>query len=307
VNLAVGSGSHAVQTAEIMLRLEPLLVERRPDVVLVYGDVNSTVAAAIVAAKLQIPLGHVEAGLRSGDRTMPEEINRILTDAVSDFLFTHSIDADEKLKAAGVRPDAIHFVGNCMIDTLIRLLPHAVRPDLPGLDDRFALVTIHRPSNVDDARRLEYILRSLAAISRFVRVVFPLHPRTRQRMPDGALSVPTAANLILTEPQGYLEFLWLQQHAAVVITDSGGVQEETTYLQIPCLTLRTSTERPVTVSCGTNLLVGDDPGRLEREVRTILDGGRKTGTIPPLWDGRAGERIAAILAQRAASVARAAP
>jgi UDP-N-acetylglucosamine 2-epimerase (non-hydrolysing) len=304
-NLDVGSGSHAVQTAEIMRRLEPLLIDRQPEVVLVYGDVNSTMAAAIVAAKLQIPIGHVEAGLRSGDRTMPEEINRIVTDAVADLYFTHSADADENLKAAGVPTEKIHFVGNCMIDTLIRMLQHSVRPELPGLDDRFALVTLHRPSNVDDARMLERILRSLLEISRSIPIVFPVHPRTRARLPEGGLGVPPPARLVLAEPQGYLEFLWLQQHATLVITDSGGVQEETTYLQVPCLTLRRHTERPVTVTCGTNVLVGDDLQRLEREVHTILDGGAKAGTIPPRWDGRAGERVAAILARSAANGARA--
>ena len=295
-NLGVGSGSHAAQTAEIMRRLEPLLLERRPDLLVVYGDVNSTVAAALVAAKLQIPVAHVEAGLRSGDRTMPEEINRILTDAIADMLFTHCTDADDNLKAAGVPADKIHFVGNCMIDTLVRLLDHAVRPDLPGLEGRFAVATLHRPSNVDDPDTLTRILGALAEISDTLPVIFPVHPRTRARIVQGGITSPQAG-LVLAEPQGYLEFLWLLRHAVLVITDSGGVQEETSYLRVPCITLRRTTERPVTVTLGTNRLIHDDVDALKHAVAEILSGRAKVGRIPPLWDGRTGERIAEILAR----------
>ena len=296
-NLGVGSGTHAAQTAEIMTRLEPLLVGQRPDLVLVYGDVNSTVAAALVASKLRLRLGHVEAGLRSGDRSMPEEINRIVTDAIADLFFTHSSDADANLRAAGVPEEKIYFVGNCMIDTLVYLLDRAERPEIHGVDGRFLLATLHRPSNVDDPVALGRILGTLADISDALPVIVPVHPRTRARITEGGVTMPPTGRLVLTEPLGYLEFLWLQQHAALVITDSGGVQEETTYLGVPCLTLRRNTERPVTVTLGTNQLIGDDMDGLKRVVSEVLSGQSRPGRVPPLWDGRAGERIATILAQ----------
>jgi len=291
-NLNVGSGSHARQTAEIMMRLEPVIIEKKPDVVLVYGDVNSTVAAALVCSKLLVPLGHVEAGLRSFDRTMPEEINRMLTDRVADWLFTPSIDGNENLAREGIDLEKVHLVGNVMIDTLVRLLPH-VKPAEYG-DKSYILVTLHRPSNVDDPSELSSILGALNEIARATDVVFPVHPRTRQMMRE-LKGIGFAPKLRLIEPVGYLEFLGLQRKAALVITDSGGIQEETTFLRVPCITIRENTERPATVSIGTNVLVGRDMDRLKTEVRKILSGEAKTGGIPPLWEGKAGDRIADVL------------
>ncbi len=293
INLGVGSGSHAWQTAQIMIQFENVLSQRRPDLVLVYGDVNSTAAAALVCAKLLVPVGHVEAGLRSGDRTMPEEINRLVTDQLADLLFTPSADGDANLVREGVDPAKIFRVGNVMIDTLVRLLPAAQTSDVVSRLDMtragYGLVTMHRPANVDDPERLHDLMVALNAISRDVPLIFPVHPRTRQRLQDaGGLS----AGLHLVEPLGYLDFLALEAQAAFAITDSGGVQEETTYLAVPCLTVRANTERPVTISLGTNLLVGHDMERLRAAVATILSGGWKTGQVPPLWDGCAGERIA---------------
>jgi UDP-N-acetylglucosamine 2-epimerase (non-hydrolysing) len=292
VNLEVGSGSHARQTAEIMIRFEPVVTERRPDIVLVYGDVNSTVAAALVCSKLLIQVGHVEAGLRSFDPTMPEEINRIVTDRLANLLFTPSQDGDENLQREGVELEKIFRVGNVMIDSLVRLLPAAMRCPRNGLPDRYALVTLHRPSNVDDPTTLKRILDSLLQVSERLEVVFPVHPRTRQRISEFGID---AARLHVLDPLPYVEFLALQRRAAAVITDSGGIQEETTYLGIPCFTLRGNTERPITVTAGTNTLIGSDNGKLHSELAKILEGKSKSGTIPPLWDGRAGERIAQIL------------
>ncbi len=292
VNMGVGSGTHAAQTAEIMIRLERVLIEHAPDLVLVYGDVNSTVAAALVCAKLQIPIGHVEAGLRSFDRSMPEEINRIVTDCLADILFTPSEDGDQNLLSEGVDPGRIHRVGNVMIDSLIRLLSSAKASSRNGLPERYALVTLHRPSNVDDSGTLQRLIESLLDVSAKIDVVFPVHPRTRQRM---AMLEKSFGNLHLLEPMPYVEFLGLQQRATVVITDSGGIQEETTYLGVPCLTLRENTERPITVDRGTNVLVGQDADKLRNELSKILDGKQKCGSIPPLWDGHAGERIAEVV------------
>ena len=292
VNLGVGSGSHARQTAEIMTQFEPIVLERRPDVVLVYGDVNSTVAAALVCAKLGVPVGHVEAGLRSFDWSMPEEINRVVTDRLADFLFTPSEDGDLNLEHEGIPPEKIFRVGNVMIDSLVRLLPAAMQCRKAWFPERYALVTLHRPSNVDDSEILKSILGSLLAVNEDLDVVFPVHPRTRQRITEFGLS---AGKLHLLEPLPYIEFLALQSRAAVVITDSGGIQEETTYLGVPCLTLRNSTERPVTVTLGTNAVVGQDRDKLHSELSKIIAGRARKGTIPPLWDGHAGERIADIL------------
>jgi UDP-N-acetylglucosamine 2-epimerase (non-hydrolysing) len=292
VNLGVGSGSQAMQTAEIMSRLEPIVLERKPDVVLVYGDVNSTLAAALVCAKLLIRVGHVEAGLRSFDRTMPEEINRIVTDRLADFLFTPSEDGDENLRQEGVPRERIFRVGNVMIDSLIRLLPAAKQCPKNGLPEHYALVTLHRPSNVDDSEALRGVLESLERVQEQLEVVFPVHPRTRGRIVEFGLN---AEKLHLLEPLPYIEFLALQRRAAVVITDSGGIQEETTYLGIPCLTMRENTERPVTVEIGTNILIGKDRNRLTAELRNILDGKAKKGAVPPLWDGATGKRIADVL------------
>jgi UDP-N-acetylglucosamine 2-epimerase (non-hydrolysing) len=298
-NLGAGSASHAQQTAEIMQRLEPVILDTRPDVLLVYGDVNSTVAAALVCAKLLVPIGHVEAGLRSFDRTMPEEINRILTDRLADYLFTPSKDGDGNLLHEGVPREKIFLVGNVMIDTLIRLLPRAGTPELLhslALEERpFALVTLHRPSNVDDPSSLRGVLETLSGIAREIPVIFPVHPRTRQVMRDHDIG-GLAPSLHLVEPIGYLEFLGMQKRAKLVITDSGGIQEETTFLGVPCLTVRENTERPITVELGSNILIGKDMERLKEEVAVILAGRGKTGNVPPLWDGKASERIADVLA-----------
>jgi len=295
VSLGVGSGSHAVQTAQIMIRFEEVVEAKRPDLVLVYGDVNSTVAASLVCAKLRIPVGHVEAGLRSFDRTMPEEINRLMTDQTADLLFTPSPDGDANLLREGIAPDAIHHVGNVMIDTLVRLLPQTQLPQVEALATRYALVTLHRPSNVDDEAMLRRLMATLQEVSDELQVVFPIHPRTRARLQAFDLAVADNEGFLLLDPLGYLEFLALQRQAAFVITDSGGVQEESTYLRVPCLTVRENTERPITVEVGTNVLVGQDMGRLRAEVDRIVAGTFKTGRIPPLWDGRAGERIADVI------------
>ena len=291
-NLGVGPGSHTQQTAEIMSRFEPVVLERKPDVVLVYGDVNSTVAAALVSAKLGIRVGHVEAGLRSFDWSMPEEINRVVTDRLADLLFTPSEDGDANLAREGVPARKIFRVGNVMIDSLVRLLPGAMQCTRNGFPKRYALVTLHRPSNVDDSKTLKSILQSLLEIHQDLAVVFPVHPRTRQRLEEFGFNT---GNLHLSGPLPYLEFLALQHGAAVVITDSGGIQEETTYMGVPCLTVRNNTERPVTVTLGTNVIVGQERDKLSLELSKILAGKGKKGTIPPLWDGHAGERIADIL------------
>jgi UDP-N-acetylglucosamine 2-epimerase (non-hydrolysing) len=292
VNLQVGSGSHARQTAEVMTRFEPVVLERKPDVVLVYGDVNSTVAAALVCSKLLIRVAHVEAGLRSFDRTMPEEINRIVTDRLADMLFTPSEDGDINLEREGIPAEKIYRVGNVMIDSLVQFLPVAMQRSKNGLPDRYALVTLHRPSNVDDSASLQSIFKALLEVNEQLEVVFPVHPRTRQRIEQFGINIE---KLHLLEPLPYIEFLALQRRAAVVITDSGGIQEETTYLGVPCLTLRSNTERLVTVTLGTNVLIGQDLGRLSSELSKILEGKGKKGTLPPLWDGHAAERIAEAL------------
>jgi UDP-N-acetylglucosamine 2-epimerase (non-hydrolysing) len=296
VNLAVGSGTHARQTADIMTRFEPVLLDVQPDIVLVYGDVNSTVAAALVCAKLAVRVGHVEAGLRSFDRTMPEEINRVVTDRLADLLFTPSEDGDINLQREGISDERIFRVGNVMIDTLVRLMPlaesHAEARNRSRFPKRYALVTLHRPANVDDGAVLKRILQSLLEVSEELAVVFPAHPRTRKRIADFGLNTE---RLQVLDPLPYVEFLGLQSRATVVITDSGGIQEETTYLGVPCLTVRENTERPVTVTYGTNVLVGRDPLKLRLEVARVLAGEAKKGNVPPLWDGSAGKRIADVL------------
>ncbi|MGO9084607.1 MAG: non-hydrolyzing UDP-N-acetylglucosamine 2-epimerase [Candidatus Sulfotelmatobacter sp.] len=306
-NLEVGSGGHAQQTAAVMLAFEPVLLQRKPDLVLVYGDVNSTVASALVCAKLGVRVGHVEAGLRSRDRSMPEEINRLLTDQLSDLLFTPSADADENLRREGIDPAKIHLVGNVMIDTLVRLLPRAQERFPVGASKPYVLVTLHRPSNVDDLPWLRELLAALAELSSQIDVVFPVHPRTRQRL-DGLESLPGApdpaasGHLRLVDPLPYIEFLALQRRAALVITDSGGIQEETTFLGVPCLTVRENTERPITLTLGTNQLVGKDLHRLRTAAAEIIGkSARRPGAGTqhrcrvPLWDGHAAERIAHIV------------
>jgi UDP-N-acetylglucosamine 2-epimerase (non-hydrolysing) len=295
VNLGVGSGSHAQQTAHILSDLEPVVRDYKPDMVLVYGDVNSTMAAALVCAKLLIPVGHVEAGLRSFDRTMPEEINRLLTDQIADLLFTPSADGDENLLREGVTPDKICLVGNVMIDSLVRLLTVAeestVLDNLNLQAENFGLVTLHRPSNVENQATLASIMHALQEISRELPILFPVHPRTRQRLKASNNHYP-GSMVHMLDPLSYIDFLALQRLAKFVITDSGGIQEETTYLGVPCLTVRENTERPVTVTFGTNILVGRDMNRLRREVARILAGDQRPGQVPPLWDGHAAERIA---------------
>ena len=298
VNLEVGSGSHAVQTAQIMMRFEELIIDDRPDWVLVYGDVNSTVATALVCAKLWIPVANVEAGLRSRDRTMPEEINRLVTDQLASLLLTPSTDGNKNLLKEGIPEDRIRFVGNVMIDTLVRLLPKAQVSGIADLPERYALVTLHRPSNVDQPDMLKHIIEALIAISANLPVLFPAHPRTLKRMEDHNIRIPDGANVRLLDPIGYIQFLALQRKATVVITDSGGIQEETTYLGIPCLTVRENTERPVTVTVGTNILIGQNMERMKHEIDKILRGEPKPGQIPLLWDGKASERIAKVLVER---------
>ena len=300
INLEVGSGTHAWQTAEIMKRLETFMTDIRPDITLVYGDVNSTVAAALVCAKSLIPLGHVEAGLRSFDRTMPEEVNRLLTDQIANMLFTHSSDADRNLLHEGIKKESIYLVGNVMIDTLIRLLPKAkARWNNASWREKwigknYGLVTLHRPSNVDESAMLDSLLKALGDISRELPLIFPMHPRTRKKL-EGLQNASKYQQLHLIDPMSYLDFLALQCNAALVITDSGGIQEETTYLKIPCLTLRENTERPITVTMGTNIIIGQDMEKLKSETRKILGGDKKKGKTPPLWDGHAAERIAEII------------
>jgi UDP-N-acetylglucosamine 2-epimerase (non-hydrolysing) len=285
-----------------MEALEPLLARHRPDLLLVAGDVNSTLAAALVAAKNDppIPVAHLEAGLRSFDRTMPEEVNRVVVDRLSDLCLTPSADADENLRAEGVAPERIVRVGNVMIDSLERALPVSRRlaPDLLGrlgLEvGTYALVTLHRPANVDDPATLAVLLSLLADLSERLPVVFPVHPRTRRRIDESAAigRVRASSRLVLCDPHGYFEFQALMAHAKLVLTDSGGVQEETTALGVPCLTLRDNTERPVTVTEGTNTLVGRDPVRIAAEVEQVLSGRTKAGRRPALWDGHAAERVA---------------
>jgi UDP-N-acetylglucosamine 2-epimerase (non-hydrolysing) len=297
VNLEVGSGTHSQQTSEVMRRFEPVVEEQKPDCVLVYGDVNSTMAGALVCAKMLVPVAHVEAGLRSNDRTMPEEINRVVTDHIADLLLTPSADGDANLAAEGIPAWRIRRVGNVMIDTLVRLLPRAQErwDELPKRLrlDRFGLLTLHRPSNVDDPAKLTRLIETFSELSTELPIVFPIHPRTRESLRRWGLDLPPS--MMVTDPLGYLDFLALQSRAAMVITDSGGVQEETTFLGVPCITLRTTTERPVTITIGTNVLVGEDLDALRREWRTVLSGQAKRGRIPELWDGRAADRIADIL------------
>jgi UDP-N-acetylglucosamine 2-epimerase (non-hydrolysing) len=296
INLGVGSASHGVQTAQVIVGVEKCLQELSPDRLIVYGDVNSTMAAALAAVKVGVPVAHVEAGLRSGDRSMPEEINRIVTDRLAATLFTPSADADDNLLAEGCDPASIKLVGNVMIDTLVRLLPSAdglallpAEGGRPGKRDDFALVTLHRPTNVDDPAMLNLLLDTLVGIAEDIPVVIPMHPRTRSRLGERSLDV---RGLTVLQPISYLQFLGLERRATVVITDSGGIQEETTYLGVPCLTVRDTTERPITVTQGTNTVVGRDMALLKIEVERILNGQGKRGTIPPLWDGRSAERIA---------------
>lgn len=303
-HLEIGSHSHAVQTARIMTAFEPIVLQEKPDWVLVVGDVNSTIACALVCAKLNVKIAHVEAGLRSRDRTMPEEINRILTDAISDLLLTTSPDADENLKAEGVPEDKIKFVGNVMIDSLFYNLKKAesstVREDLNLNGKEYAVLTLHRPSNVDERETFSGLLEAIVAIGEKIPVVFPAHPRTLGKISEfGFAETIEKSNVKIIEPLGYLDFMRLYSGARIVLTDSGGLQEETTALSIPCLTLRENTERPITISHGTNVLVGTNAEKIKRSAFEILSQKptAKNKKIPPLWDGRAAERICDCLSE----------
>ena len=299
INLKVQPASAVSQIAEIMTRLEPVLEQGRPDVVVVVGDVNSTVAAALAAVKMGRPVAHVEAGLRSFDRGMPEEVNRVLTDAVSDLLFTTEPVANEKLAREGVSQDKVHFVGNVMIDTLFRYREEACKSDLLERlrleRDGYAALTLHRPSNVDDEGTLTMLLDAMARIQAEIPVIFPVHPRTRRRLEALATVLPVMPGLRLVDPLPYLDFVALMAHARCVLTDSGGIQEETTALGIPCLTLRNSTERPITVTRGTNRIVGTDPDAIYQSWQEVAAGKWPAGELPELWDGRAAGRIVGVL------------
>jgi UDP-N-acetylglucosamine 2-epimerase (non-hydrolysing) len=297
-NLDVGSASHAVQTAEVMKRFEPILLERAPDVVVVVGDVNSTIACALTATKLGIKVAHVEAGLRSFDSTMPEEINRVLTDRISDFLFTTEPSAQKNLAKEGVSRRKVFFAGNVMVDSLLCSLEKAAHSDVISRlqlssGEGYVLVTLHRPVNVDDAAGLGRLFDALNVIAENITVVFPVHPRTRKQIEKFGIQV--GSRICLIEPLGYLDFLRLMSKSRMVLTDSGGIQEETTVLRVPCLTLRENTERPITITVGTNRLVGSDPQTIIQHARSILAGDPKKGKIPRLWDGKAAERIIAVL------------
>jgi UDP-N-acetylglucosamine 2-epimerase (non-hydrolysing) len=303
INLEAGSGSHGFQTAQVMTKFEKVIFELKPDWVLVYGDINSTLAASIVCAKLNVRFAHVEAGLRSFDRTMPEEINRIVTDSLADILFTPSEDGTRNLLNEGISNDRIHLVGNVMIDTLIRMLPEAEKRWIFLMDEmnieakKYGVVTLHRPSNVDDSEIIVNILRSLLEVNKQIPVIFPVHPRTIAQLKNLGMD-RELAELKIIDPVGYIDFLALQAHALFVVTDSGGIQEETTYLKVPCLTVRDNTERPVTVNVGTNKLVGKNMMVLMDEVRSILLGNAPKGEIPQLWDGNTSKRIAKIICQK---------
>lgn len=305
VDLEVGSASHAVQTAEVMKRFEPVLDKEKPSAVLVVGDVNSTIACALVAAKKHIPVIHVEAGLRSYDRTMPEEINRVLTDQISDLMFTTERSAHENLAREGIDEDKMQFVGNVMIDTLMHNVPKAVpiEATLSDKPDRhqfigkdFGLVTMHRPANVDNEKTLKSLINSLIEISEKLPLIFPVHPRTEGQLEKfGLMSQLTRDNILILPPLGYLHLLGLMKNAKLVLTDSGGIQEETTALGVPCITLRENTERPITASEGTNTIVGSDPVKIKKAFDDVMLTGGKSGRVPEYWDGHAAERIVAYL------------
>ncbi|MCB9056924.1 MAG: UDP-N-acetylglucosamine 2-epimerase (non-hydrolyzing) [Calditrichae bacterium] len=304
VFLGIGSGSHAVQTAKIMIEFEKVCLEQKPDIVVVVGDVNSTAACSMVASKLWIPVVHIEAGLRSFDRQMPEEINRMVTDAISDMLFVTEKSGLENLQREGVDPAKIHLVGNVMIDSLVYFLEKAkqsaILKEMDLSQQSYALCTLHRPSNVDDPKNFVNILNALEEIQKELKVIFPIHPRTEKNIKDLGLQdkVKAMKNLVLLPPTGYLDFLNLQANCKFVISDSGGIQEETTYLGIPCLTVRENTERPVTSEIGTNEIVGTDTRKILDSARLILDNKWKKGQVPPLWDGHTAERIVEVLKKK---------
>ena len=306
VHLGIGSASHAQQTAAIMQAFEPVVIKNQPDWVIVVGDVNSTLACALVCAKLGIKVAHVEAGLRSRDRTMPEEINRLLTDQIADLLLTPSVDADENLRAEGIPPERIRLVGNIMIDSLLGQLDRAgqstARTDLGLADKDYAVLTLHRPSNVDDAARFGRVIEALEEIARRLPIVFPAHPRTRKMIAELGLTDRVESNkgLLVIDPIGYLDFLQLLSGARLVLTDSGGIQEETTVLGIPCVTLRENTERPITVEMGTNTIAGTRSADIIKAALDALDNppGLSAPRVPPLWDGHTADRILDALIER---------
>jgi UDP-N-acetylglucosamine 2-epimerase (non-hydrolysing) len=296
INLGVGSGSHAVQTANIMMAFEKVIQEHKPDLVMVVGDVNSTLACTLVAVKFKVKVAHVEAGLRSFDKDMPEEINRVVTDSVSDFLFTTCEDANQNLKKEGHPKERIFFVGNLMIDSLLKyrdiLSQSSILKRYRLKEKNYCLLTLHRASNVDEENNFQSIMNALKNISKEIPVIFPVHPRTRRAFKELEMGKP---GIILTKPLGYLDFLKLEENSKLVLTDSGGVQEETTFLNVPCLTLRENTERPVTISQGTNRLVGLNPEVIVREAKAVLENGKRDVKPPPLWDGKASQRTVNIL------------
>jgi UDP-N-acetylglucosamine 2-epimerase (non-hydrolysing) len=301
INLEVGSGSHAAQTAQVMTRFEPVVLEHKPDIVLVVGDVNSTLACSLVAAKLGVPVAHVEAGIRSFDRSMPEEINRVVTDTLSHWLFTPMEEASQNLRREGHPEEKIHFVGNIMIETLLNAVEVAAQRQTWqkwGLAPRgYAVLTLHRPSNVDDQGTLKNLLETFGVISRRLPILFPIHPRTSKRLEDTGLIeiVRAEKGFIMIEPQGYLDFLGLLSQARLVLTDSGSMQSETTILGVSCLTIRWNTEWPITLSQGTNVLVGTDPQRILAETEEIMDSEARPAVRPERWDKHVAERITRIL------------
>lgn len=302
IYLGIGGGTHAEQTGKVMMAFEKVVEEEQPDLILVVGDVNSTVACSLVGSKCHVPVVHVEAGLRSGDRRMPEEINRIVTDRISDLLFVTEQSGIENLENEGVHEEKVHFVGNVMIDSLVYYREKAsLQPNgLPGLGlepGEYILMTMHRPSNVDNEKGLEEMVEIITKLSGYKKVVFPMHPRTRKNLEQFELfeRVVQLDQVHIIEPQGYFEFLNLMDNAALVVTDSGGIQEETTYLKVPCLTLRENTERPVTIDVGTNQLVEIKAATVAQKADEIFSGSAREGKIPPLWDGKAAERIVDII------------
>lgn len=297
--LGAGSGSHAEQTARIMVEFEKIVLQEKPDLVMVAGDVNSTIACSLVAVKLGVKVAHIEAGLRSFDRTMPEEINRILTDSISDYLFVTEESGINNLEKEGVSKEKIFFVGNVMIDSLIHFLPEAERSDVLSRFDLspsdYTLVTLHRPSNVDSDDFLKELLDVFNSLAEKTKIFFPVHPRTMKNIEAAGLKNDLSTNLILTEPAGYIDFLALIKNAGLIITDSGGIQEESTYLGVQCITVRDNTERPSTVKLGTNQLIGTNLQDVKQAALEVINGKTKNGTIPPLWDGHTAERIADVV------------
>jgi len=297
--LGIGGGTHAEQTGKIMMKLEQILVDEKPDLVIVPGDVNSTMAATLTASKLNIPVGHVESGLRSFDRVMPEEINRIVTDVIADLLFVSEPSGLENLKKEGIADDKIFFVGNIMIDSLVNFLPmindSGILKSMELGTGDYILVTLHRPRNVDTKENLEGIINLLNELAKKKTIIFPIHPRTRSRIEEFGLSGIISSNVVLSDPIGYIDFLALTKNAGLIVTDSGGIQEESTWLGVQCVTARDNTERPVTVDIGTNHLAGTNPDKILEISLSVLNGNRKEGRIPELWDGKTAERIMEII------------